>query len=63
LSLSLYLLVYAFLIVAYIRTLFVMAHRAIKLEQQNLSINDMQNDELANIKETVNDQLATKENN
>jgi len=63
LSLSLYLLVYAFLIVAYIRTLFVMAHRAIKLEQQNLSINDMQNDELANIEDTVNNQLTSKENN
>ena len=48
LSLTLYLLVYAFLIVAYIRTLFVMAHRAIILEQQNPKIDDMQNDELSN---------------
>ncbi|MCJ8318772.1 MAG: cytochrome ubiquinol oxidase subunit I [Colwellia sp.] len=45
-SLAIYSIVYAFLLFAYIRTLFVMAHRAIKLEQQDLSLNDMQDDQL-----------------
>jgi len=37
-SLSMYLALYAFLLVAYIRTLFVMANRAVKLEESNLKI-------------------------
>ncbi|SEL18071.1 cytochrome bd-I ubiquinol oxidase subunit 1 apoprotein [Colwellia chukchiensis] len=37
-SLTLYILIYGFLLVAYIRTLFVMANRAVILEQGNTSI-------------------------
>ncbi|REL28772.1 cytochrome ubiquinol oxidase subunit I [Thalassotalea euphylliae] len=42
LSLTLYLLVYGFLLVAYIKTLFVMADRAVKLEAANPKLADMQ---------------------
>ena len=45
-SLTIYALVYAFVLVAYISTLFVMAHRAINLEQKDLARSDMQNDQL-----------------
>ncbi|MEH6578855.1 MAG: cytochrome ubiquinol oxidase subunit I [Amphritea sp.] len=45
-SLAIYLSLYAFLLTAYIGTLFVMAHRAIKLEAKNPSLADMQNDKL-----------------
>ncbi|MFD2167604.1 cytochrome ubiquinol oxidase subunit I [Thalassotalea euphylliae] len=43
-SLTMYVVLYLFLLAAYIRTLFVMANRAVKLEAQDLSITDMQND-------------------
>lgn len=46
-SLTMYLLLYTFLLIAYIRTLFVMANRAVKLEEQNPSIEDMRNEALA----------------
>lgn len=39
-SLTLYLVIYGFLLIAYIRTLFVMANRAIILEQSNASLNE-----------------------
>ena len=45
-SLAIYALVYAFVLFAYISTLFVMAHRAINLEQKDLALSDMQNDQL-----------------
>ena len=45
-SLTIYVVVYTFLLFAYVSTLFVMAHRAINLEQQDLAISDMQNDQL-----------------
>lgn len=41
-SLTIYLVIYAFLLLAYIRTLFVMANRAIKLEASNPALADMQ---------------------
>ena len=41
-SLTLYLLVYGFLLIAYIKTLFVMADRAVKLEAANPKLADMQ---------------------
>lgn len=44
LSLTMYALVYGFLLIAYIRTLFVMANRAIKLEESNPSQLEMQQD-------------------
>ena len=37
-SLTMYLVIYAFLLFAYIRTLYVMANRAVKLEDQNLKV-------------------------
>jgi cytochrome d ubiquinol oxidase subunit I len=40
LSLTLYLVIYGFLLIAYIRTLFVMANRAVILEQADASITD-----------------------
>ena len=40
-SLAIYLSLYAFLLFAYIKTLFVMANRAVKLEAENLTINKM----------------------
>lgn len=40
LSLTLYLVIYGFLLIAYIRTLFVMANRAVVLEQADASITD-----------------------
>lgn len=40
LSLTLYLVIYGFLLIAYIRTLFVMANRAVILEQADVSITD-----------------------
>ncbi len=42
-SLTLYLLIYGFLLIAYIRTLFVMANRAVILEQPNASITGAEN--------------------
>jgi cytochrome bd ubiquinol oxidase subunit I len=51
-SLTIYVLVYGFVLFAYISTLFVMAHRAINLEQKDLALSDMQNDQL--LKETNN---------
>lgn len=45
-SLTIYALVYAFVLFAYISTLFVMAHRAINLEQKDLTLSDMQNEKL-----------------
>tara|TARA_R110000737_G_scaffold188204_1_gene210478 strand:+ start:215 stop:1618 length:1404 start_codon:yes stop_codon:yes gene_type:complete len=46
LSLTLYLVIYGFLLIAYIRTLFVMANRAVILEQPNApSIQQSQNNE------------------
>ncbi|WP_448213174.1 cytochrome ubiquinol oxidase subunit I [Colwellia sp. MEBiC06753] len=48
LSLTIYLAIYAFLLFAYIRTLFVMADRAIKLEDHNPSLADMQQDKESN---------------
>ena len=39
LSLTLYLVLYAFLLIAYLRTIIVMANRAVKLESENLSLN------------------------
>ncbi|XQW85447.1 cytochrome ubiquinol oxidase subunit I [Thalassotalea piscium] len=45
-SLAIYAVVYAFLLFSYISTLFVMAHRAINLEQKDLARSDMQNDHL-----------------
>ena len=45
-SLTIYAFVYAFVLIAYISTLFVMAHRAINLEQKDLALSDMQNDDL-----------------
>ena len=46
LSLTLYLVIYGFLLIAYIRTLFVMANRAVILEQPNASIigNELSNE-------------------
>ena len=41
LSLTLYVVIYGFLLIAYIRTLFVMAKRAVILEQPNASLMDM----------------------
>jgi cytochrome d ubiquinol oxidase subunit I len=41
LSLTLYVVIYGFLLIAYIRTLFVMANRAVVLEQPNASLMDM----------------------
>lgn len=43
LSLTMYLVIYAFLLFAYIRTLYVMANRAVKLEQENLTVLDNSN--------------------
>ena len=40
LSLTLYLVIYGFLLIAYIRTLFVMANRAVILEQSNATMVD-----------------------
>jgi cytochrome d ubiquinol oxidase subunit I len=49
LSLALYLLIYGFLLIAYIRTLFVMANRAVLLEQSNPTANqESDNDEQLN---------------
>jgi cytochrome bd ubiquinol oxidase subunit I len=45
-TLTIYVLVYAFVLFAYISTLFVMAHRAINLEQKDLTLSDMQNEKL-----------------
>jgi cytochrome d ubiquinol oxidase subunit I len=45
-SLSIYLSLYVFLLFAYIKTLFVMANRAVALETQDLHVADMQNDAL-----------------
>ena len=42
-SLTLYLVIYGFLLIAYIRTLFVMANRAVILEQPNASITGAEN--------------------
>ncbi len=44
LSLAMYLSIYLLLLIAYISTLFVMAHRAIRLEANNLHVSDMQTD-------------------
>ena len=52
-SLTIYALVYAFVLVAYISTLFVMAHRAINLEQKDLALSDMQNDQLLEENQTI----------
>lgn len=60
LTLAIYLIVYAVVLYAYIRTLFVMAHRAIKLEQADLSLNDMQNDKL--LAQNSNDKNSTSVN-
>ena len=49
-SLTLYLLLYGFLLIAYIRTLFVMANRAVLLEQ---SANDTDNDDENNMKQNT----------
>ncbi|WP_448548226.1 cytochrome ubiquinol oxidase subunit I [Thalassotalea fusca] len=43
LSLTMYVLIYGFLLFAYIRTLYVMANRAVKLEQENLKVLDNSN--------------------
>lgn len=55
LSLTLYLVLYAFLLVAYIKTLFVMADRAVKLEASNPKRSEPQEDLSSEtlIKETV----------
>lgn len=45
-SLTIYVVVYAFLLFAYVSTLFVMAHRAINLEQKDLTMSDMQDEHL-----------------
>ncbi|MDO6445126.1 cytochrome ubiquinol oxidase subunit I [Colwellia sp. 1_MG-2023] len=45
-TLTIYAIVYAFVLFAYISTLFVMAHRAINLEQKELTLSDMQNEKL-----------------
>ncbi|SET82955.1 cytochrome ubiquinol oxidase subunit I [Thalassotalea agarivorans] len=42
-SLTMYLVIYGFLLVAYIRTLFVMANRAVHLEEHNPKVLDEQN--------------------
>ena len=47
LSLAMYISIYALLLIAYIATLFVMAHRAIKLEDTDLHLSDMQNAEIS----------------
>jgi cytochrome d ubiquinol oxidase subunit I len=39
-SLTLYLVIYGFLLIAYIRTLFVMANRAVILEQSNAELTE-----------------------
>jgi cytochrome d ubiquinol oxidase subunit I len=39
-SLTLYLVIYSFLLIAYIRTLFVMANRAVILEQSNATLTE-----------------------
>lgn len=44
-SLAIYMILYVFLLAAYIRTLFVMANRAVKLEEQNPSMAEMQQDD------------------
>lgn len=48
-SLTLYLVIYGFLLIAYIRTLFVMANRAVILEQSNVSITDTDSSVESNI--------------
>lgn len=58
-SLSMYLALYAFLLVAYIRTLFVMANRAVKLEESNLKIIEISDKTPLNI--PINPLPLTKE--
>ncbi len=57
LSLILYLLVYGFLLIAYIKTLFVMADRAVKLEATNPKLADMQQADSPS--EALNEKLST----
>jgi cytochrome d ubiquinol oxidase subunit I len=57
-SLTIYALVYAFVLFAYISTLFVMAHRAINLEQKDLTLADMQNDQLLEAPNTLKTRTA-----
>ena len=52
-SLAIYLSLYAFLLIAYIRTLFVMANRAIKLEATNPSVTEMNTTEIHSIPHNV----------